>query len=632
MEKKNKLFEPIQINQMILKNRIIATPVGDCIQAAKNGAGLVITHSFPVNLKNAFWGPFEYGFSKYEVEKTHSIVRQVHSYGSKIGIEVFHAGNQAKVPDGQLAFGPCEMVNENGVSVKAMDRSDMDLVINAYVQEAIDAKRLGFDELFLHFGHGWLPAQFLSPLYNHRTDEYGGCIKNRIKFPLEILKAIRKAVGKNFPIDMRISAVEHVEGSITFEDTLEFLKEADQYIDLIQVSSGLDKGFHYEGNTRMATTNYEPHLLNVDYAIQIKKCVKAKVSVVGGIQLPSDAEKVLESGIDLVALGRPFIADPMWVIKAKNNIPEEITPCIRCLQCYHIATNHWNIGCSVNPNYTNETFVPLFEKIEKIHTDKKIMIGGAGPAGISAALTASKRGYEVLLVEKENEIGGMLRYVSKEKYKEDIAKYLNHLKYLLNHSNVNMKLNCKMTKRLIEEYHPDKLIIAFGSSEVIPSITGLDKCSYMTVLRAIENHDKIGNHVVIIGGGVNGIELAITLGQDKNKKIDVIELGDEYALQANMLLKISMNQQFQKLNNIKIHLKTTCKKIENNKIYMNQGNANMYLDYDTLVIATGLKSNNHDVFELYSLANDIAMVGDCVKPRKIQEAVFEGYMAGLNIQ
>lgn len=203
----------------------------------------------------------------------------------------------------------------------------MQETLDWYSRTVTSCRKIGFDAILLHFGHGWLPDQFLSPFYSHRSDEYGGSIENRARSPLRILEAVRDAVGPHYPVEMHISAYEWVEGSIEFPDVLAFSRMAERYVDMIQVSSGIDK------NT--------------------------------------------------VAFGRTLIADPDWPRKAMEGRPEDIVPCLRCNNCYHIASDHWNVGCSVNPHYHNESFVP--KGIARANTGRNVVVLGAGPGGMRAA-------------------------------------------------------------------------------------------------------------------------------------------------------------------------------------------------------------------------------------------------------
>ena len=632
MDKYKHLFTPIKINNTVLKNRIVATPCGvDIVKAAKGGAAVVITHTLPMDYRNSYWSNEPYAFSKYKVEGVKNELAKVHAYGCKCSAELLHCGAVVKVAEGDHALGPCDMINDRGSAVKAMTKEDMDGVVDAYARMAREARELGFDMLFMHFAHGWLPAEFISPLYNKRTDEYGGSIENRAKFPLRILEAVRNAAGKDFPIDMRISSVEHVEGSIEFEDTLAFIKMAEKYIDSVQISCGLDMGFNYEGNVTMSTTIFEPHYINVDYAARVKKEVKIPVYAVGGISDPDEAEELLASGkIDMVAVGRQFVADPDWPNKLLEGRPEDIRPCIRCLQCYHIATEHRNMGCSVNPEYLHEDWMTAEEQIVPNKDRKNVVVVGAGPAGIKAAITASRKGNDVTLIEKSSEAGGMLKYIAREHYKEDIVRYLNYLRTQLEKSDVKVLYDTEATPEMVREMHPDHLIVAVGSSELRPRIPGSDQDFVYSELSAIVHEKELGDKVVIIGGGTIGAEMELGLAEKEGKEVYCIEMGNAVAAKGNLLYRISMNQHIRRNENLHMLLNTSCKEIRDHKVLVENKDGQTEIECDNVVIAIGVRSNRDLANSFYGITPHTVLVGDCDNVRQIMEATLAGYTAGLN--
>lgn len=626
------LFKPIMINKTMIKNRIIATPVGPRGKKAYGGAGIVITGSIAVDSKNSFWASdMPYAFSKYRVGEVKQMVLEAHAGGAKISAELMHCGRNARVKDGDFAFGPCDGFNDDGCKVKALTKDQLEDIVKAYAKLAKDCKDIGFDLLFMHFAHGWLPAQFLSPLYNHREDEFGGSLENRARFPLMILKAVREAVGTDFPIDMRISSVEYVANSIKFEDTLEFIKMAENYIDSVQISCGLDMGFNYEGNVHMSTTIFEPHFKNVEYASEVKRHVKIPVSAVGGIMSPQEAEELIASGkLDMVAIGRAMVADPEWSNKALYGIDEDIVPCVRCLQCYHIASQRRNVGCTVNPIYSNENIVIDPKQVEKNIDKKKVVVVGAGPAGIRAALAADLKGNEVILIEKESCIGGMLRYISKEHYKEDMLRYYRYLKRQVEKSNINLLLNTVATKKMIEEMAPDYLIVAIGGEEIIPNIPGVDKPLVISCLDAIERYNNLKNKIVIIGGGTVGSELALALSEIEKKEVTIIEVGNKLASKGNLLYQISLRQHMDKCSSLTRLLNTKCIEIKDHSIIISTNNQIKEIECDHVILATGFKSKQEEANSFFGIIPNTILIGDCLNVRTMMEATFEGYTSGIN--
>lgn len=631
MQYKN-LFSPMKLNNLTLKNRIIAPPCGiEYEQKAKGGSAMVICgHTIVEPGRSSFAsGDENSAFFKYEVENTRDKIRKCHAAGARASIEIFHAGLYARVKEGTYAVGPCSLTREDGVEVKALDEQSMERIANLFAEASLEAKELGFDAIFLHFGHGWLPAQFLSPLFNHRTDEFGGPLENRMKFPLLILKKIRSAVGGNYPIEMRISAEECVPGSIEFKDTLGFILEAEKYIDGVQISAGLD--INHEGNVRMATTEFVEHMPNVKWAKEVKKNVQnIKVSVVGAIMSPEEAEMIIATGaVDYVAFGRSLIADPDWPNKALMGRSEDIVPCIRCLQCYHIATNRRNVGCSVNPHYRNEHFIPKYPGQAK--ESKTVVVIGAGPAGLMAGLTAKKRGHKVTILEKSNTIGGTLDYVKKGHYKEDIRAYVEYLINQVKKEELNIVFDTIATKEIVKALNPEALVIAIGGRPNIPNITGINNSNVIDYLSAIDNKHLIGDRVAIIGGGSVGAELALELAEIDGKKISLIEMTDALASNGNMLYRIALRQKYENLTNpIDIHYKTIAKKITDDSVILEnvEEKSLSEIKVDTVIVAIGATVNRELVDSFYGITSETYEVGDALRPRKIQEAVLEGYGVG----
>ena len=624
------LFSPIKINGMVSRNRIVASPIGDYFEEkALGGAGIVICgHTIVDPGRSSFARADEpYIFSKYSVEEARSRIRKCHQSGTRASLELFHAGQYARVND--YAIGPMGFMREDGVEVRAMTPEMMEEAANRFATAAKDAKNLGFDMVFMHFGHGWLAPQFLSPLFNQRSDEYGGSFENRAKFPKQILERVRQAVGKDYPVDMRISAVECVENSITFEDTLQFIKLAEPLIDTVHISAGLD--INHEGNVHMATTIFKSHKANAEYAGIVKRNVKIPVSVVGAVMNPSEAEELIASGtVDLVAFGRNFIADPDWPNKAKDGFAEDIVPCIRCLQCYHISTNRRNVGCSVNPRYKNEGFIS--KTPGRAETKKKIAVIGAGPAGIIAALTCKKRGHNVILFEKKDRPGGVLRCIAREFYKEDIRLYLQYLNRQLDKSGIDVRYNTTATPEMIRIEQPDVIFVAVGAKPLTPGIKGIDNSNVIGFFEAMQDKDCIGENVAVIGGGMIGAEIALELAELQGKNITIIEVTDEIAAQGNILYRIALRQKMDAVKNITKLMETTCREISSDGVTLRANNGKEeFLKVDTIIIATGVKADKDFAESFYGIVPDTFVIGDCERPGNIMDAIFDGYAIASRI-
>lgn len=626
------LFSPIQINGLMVKNRIVATPTGDYFdEKALGGAGIVVTgHAIVEDGRSSFAsGEEPDAFAKYEREATRRRVLKVHQGGAKASIEIFHGGLQARVRD--FARGPVSLIRKDGVPVRGMSAADMALVSELYAQQVCEARDLGFDLVLLHFGHGWLPAQFLSPRTNSRDDEYGGSLENRARFPLQILRTIREVVGPSFPIDMRISAVEWMPGSIEFEDTLRFIELAQEYLDAVQISAGVDIGI--EGNVHCVPTTFEQHMPNVEWARRVREAVKIPVGVVGAILAPEEAQDIIASGkADLVGLGRPLIADPEWPKKAATGRAAEIVPCIRCMQCYHIATERRKVGCSVNPRFANEEFVP--RRVEPASTRRRVVVVGGGPAGITAALVASQRGHTVTLLERGTELGGLLSVIRRERFKQDIARYHDYLLGRLRECpDIDICLSTEATPETVAALHPDSLILALGADEFVPPVTGVDGERVMLATAAIEQPQKVGQRVVVLGAGPVGAELALELAMFEGRSVTVVEPDDMIARQGNSLYREGLRQKIEQCQDLEFKLGCRPLTIGADGTVQAQSTAGDRYDFpaDTVIVATGMRARGDEAKRYFGIVTDTVMVGDCVQPRIIQDAVLEAHTFAMNL-
>ncbi len=630
-----KLFEPLKVNKVVLKNRIISAPLGSNTDKSLSGIGMIIRGtSGSVDDSRMRLSPGKYCFADLftaaKVRQEVSIIKQA---GAKAEFELCHAGQYACVQKGDYAIGPCSYIREDGVEVKAMDEAMMEDIANKFAKSARDVKEYGFDSILLHFAHGWLPAQFLSPYFNHRTDEYGGSFENRIKFPTMIVEKVRKAVGKDFMLDMRISGDEHVEGGMPIEEVAQFIKSIEDKIDMVHISCGIETDI--ETKQYMSATTYLPHKINIELAKKVKDVVNIPVAVVGSIMTPEEAEEILEQGYaDAVVIGRQLIADPWWAKKAYEERSEDITPCIRCLNCYnpyqyrtekelkeHIGMNCVPC-CSVNPRYLHEDRVP--NTVDKADIIKKVVIIGGGPAGMKAAITAFDRGHEVHLYEKDEVLGGQLVCADYDETKQDLKRFKDYLIVQVNKRDIKVHLNTKVTPEMINDMNPDSLVLALGAYPNIINFKGLDSIKHMDAVYAFKHMNEIGNDVVIIGGGSIGCELGLDLAK-QGKNVNIIEVGPILNRTLNDIMKTSLASQMAKYSNLSAYTNAVTESIESEQVNVVIDGEKKSFKSDTVILAVGMKSRLDEANTFYGLVQDTNIVGDCQRVGTIWTATEDGY-------
>ncbi len=561
-------------------------------------------------------------FEKYQLDATREQLNVAKQDGAKVACEV---GFFDMVPnkDG-FVYGPMDGVRFDGVPMKAFDKESMTSFIKEITDICLACKKFGFDAITLHMGHDSLGSQFLSPVWNQRTDEYGGSVENRGRFLKEALISIRKALGNDYPIIVRLSRQLKVKETYPEEDMLEFIKSIDGIVDMINISCGMD--VYYDANVYAVPTIFEPHNYNVEFAKKIKDNANLLVCLVGAVMDPKEADEIIGKGYaDCCMFGRSLIADPYWPKKILNNHEEDIVPCIRCMHCYHIATKHYNVQCSVNPRFRRENrlAIPL-----PIDTPKKnVVVVGGGPAGLVAALSADKQGHNVTLFEKQDYLGGLLKYASKGPFKVDLRRYYDYLLKQVEKSNIDVRLNTIANKDNISELSPDRLILATGSLSKTLNIEGKEKL--IDCLDAIEHPNDLGNKVIIVGGGSIGAELALELSL-LGKEVNLVEYSNTIASNGNELYRIALNHHLDD-SNIKMYTNASLKAIKEDCAQIEVNGELIDMEYDSIICAIGRYPNQEKFMELYSLCKDTCVVGDCERVGSIIDCTNNGYFVGRSL-
>lgn len=652
------LFSPLKVKKTVFKNRIFAGPTGlkeltdhwhlvtkniDYLKRrAQGGAASVCLGDVQVDVTGDIsWNPKVRAWDKENEPGFYDMAGAIRSQGAHASMELVHAGMHFHEAD-RINYGPSDMIDEfdqgDGYGIRrhkiiAMPREIIDQVVDSYGKAALRAKHCGFTSVLLHAGHGWLPAQFLSPVLNHREDEFGGSLENRARFTMMVVDKIREYCGPNFIIEVRISWKEGMYDGYQLEDSIRFCEMLEEHgVDMIQVSCG---SLHFHDSTILSCPSWfdveEGH--NLKAAEEIKKHVKIPVGTVGAVTDPGLADKWIEEGkVDYIIMARALLADPDFPKKAMHGNVEDIRPCLRCLSCMTGGYFNLPIYCSVNPQIGRDSdykFAPL--PTEK----KRVLIAGGGPAGMEAAITASRRGHEVILCEKDSALGGLLQVVEKESFKKRIGMYKEYLEYELGKSAVDVRLNTVVTPELVKELRPDVLIAAVGGHPIIPPIKGIEKA--VQIVDYYRDEPEVGENVLVLGGGFAGVECAIGLAL-AGKKSTIVEMSDALASGPNTpypgtgAMQIDALWTNVKKNNVQVMLNTKCVEITDEGMICEDKDGNrIELKADKVIAATGIAPNNATVDELRETVIDFEWIGDCNQPGLIRTAVRDGYDVALNL-
>ena len=450
------------------------------------------------------------------------------------------------------------MTNALGMDIPEMPEDVVLETIEKFGDAAQTAKHCGYGMVTVHAGHGWLLNQFLGP-ENNRKDRWGGSVENRARIVRAICENIKKKCGQGFPVCVRISGSEIFEGGYGIDYGVEIAKQLDGYYDLINVSVGA-----HEAPTVFTNTHPSMFLedgVNVKYAAEIKKAVKqSKIAAVGAIAEPDLMEEIIASGkADVIMICRQLMADPDTPFKAQTGREKEIRKCIRCFECFSGHFMKLSSYCAINPEIGFEREIKYADPIAK--HKKKILVAGGGVGGMQAALTAAERGHEVILCEKTDTLGGVLRCERKVPFKQNLQRYLDQQSELIKDSSIDLRTNTQVTPALAKEIKPDVIIAALGSRPMVPKIPGIDGKNVMSAEYAYMHAEEAGDRAMIVGGGLSGIELAVYLS-GLGRKASIMEMANSLNFSGNVIHSMALNNELIRYN---IKILTSTKAVEINE-------------------------------------------------------------------
>ncbi len=644
------LFDPITIGPMRLKNRLVMPPMvtqyGDSsgfvtqrqidyyIERANNHVGLIIVEgTCPTPGGRVAVNQLNIHDDAYIPGLRH-LAEAIKKAGSGCVLQIQHAGRRTHAADnnGLQPVAPSAIPQRNGEMPRALTIEDIQGIIENFAQAARRAKEAGFDGVEGHFAHGYLIAEFLSPMTNKRTDKYGGDLESRTRFAVEIIQRMREKVGESYPILVRICGDEYIKGGLNLKDTRKVAMMLEKAgISAIDVSAGYTAS-HEEGylNSLIPYSSAPMSMGHGSYlhlAEGIKKVVKVPVIAVGRLDDPALAEKAIAQGkADMVAIGRALIADAAFVSKVHEKKYDDIRKCIACNHCVSDLMIEKNLRCTVNPEVGSED--PY--RIKPAPKTKRVLVIGGGPGGMEAARVAALRGHKVTLFESKPYLGGNMVPAAAASFKREIGNFTEYLSGQIHKLGVEISLSTEGNEEKVFTLKPDVVIIATGSSPLMPAIPGIELSNVISAVDVLEGKAKTGSKVVVAGAGAVGCETAAVL-VEAGKEVTVVEMRntdfsdtDGLAPDMNPLLRRWLLFELWPSLPIEVIGKSAfCEITREGLIVEKREGKRRLIAADTIVMAAGMKPNNNLKGKLHGKVAELYEVGDCVEPRKIIDAVQE---------
>lgn len=638
------LFSPLTIRGKVIKNRMVVPPMlmnycqedGTCTERyaaymeekAKGGFGLILTENVAITsvAKGYQWIP---GLWKdAHIPGFRDMTDRIHRHGAVVMAQLNHPGRQANAKYAKAqSWAPSAIPDPytNDEIPHEMTIEEIHQTVKDFGDAAARGIAAGFDGVELHGAHGYMIPQFISTYTNKRTDEYGGDLEARLKFPLEVIREVRARIGEDHILGYRLSADELVTGGMTIEDTktiIPYLEAAG--IDYVSVSVGVNIT-----DDVMIPSMYYRHGFNADLAKEVKSVTHLPVIVVGRINDPRVANTILVSGkADLIGMARQSLADPETPNKAKEGRFLDIR---RCVGCLHGCVGHIDTGrrgtCELNPMIGHEAD-PDYQ-IRKTETPKNVLIIGAGPGGLSAAITAAQCGHHVKVYDKDKWVGGSYRIASIPPGKGEIANFCAWQAHTLKKLGVPVILNTEVTKELVEQEQPDVIIAATGVTPIIPKkIPGVDKDLVVLGQDVLSSAVNTSQRVVVAGGGLVGVEVANYLAS-LLKDVTIVEMREGIALDETPAPRKDLLRDIHN-NGVRVLTETSVKEIKEGSVVVT-GETEEEIPADTVVLAIGRVSNTVLADQLKEAGYDVRIIGDAHTPALAGAANREGHLTALSL-
>ena len=647
------IFKPITVNRTVFKNRVVMTPMGTNYGEpdgqmsyqhinyyrlrAKGGTGLIIVENANVDFPTGSNGTSQIRIDHDSfMPRLYKLTDTIHDEGGMVAIQINHAG--ASASSARTGVQPVSSSNvpskDGGEEPRPLTKEEMEVIVKKYGEAAKRAVTAGFDAVEVHCGHSYLISQFLSPIYNKRTDEFGGSLENRARFGRMVLEEVRKQVGPFTPILCRISADEMLPGGNTLEDCLEYLQYFDEFVDVYNVSAGLNQSLQYQIDSNCYADGWRSYM-----AKAVKEKYGKPVITMGNIRSPKVANEILERGdADFIGIGRGLIADPDWVNKAEFGCEDDIRKCISCnIGCAgNRIGNNRPIRCTVNPAVLEG------EEYRKLKVNKacNVVVIGGGTTGMEAACTAAEVGCSVFLIEKADHLGGLAVEISKFPDKSRLRDFPDYLeRRMAKLHNLHTFLSTEATPEFVKSLNPDVIVNATGSLPLILPIPGLKENvnkeggKVKTVLGVIDNlpnypEDLTGKKAVIVGGGAVGLDV-VEYFAPKGADTTVIEMMPAIGAGLDPITKVSIADLMKKYD---VHQRpsTALQEVKPDCFVVKNPDGEIEeVPFDYGCICMGLKSNN-PVLDMLNEefgedgSIEIMNIGDSKRQRRIIDGTEEG--------
>lgn len=652
-EKYKKLFEPLTVKRMTLKNRVVMPPMGTnfanmdgtfCIphlayyeQRAKGGVGMITLENVCIDYPLGTNGARQLRMDNDQyISGLWNFNERMHAYGAATSVQLNHAGASAYGLrlDGQQPVSASDVPSKKGnPAPRPLTVAEIHNIVEKYGEAADRAQRSGFDTIEIHAGHSYLISQFLSPIYNKRTDEFGGSAENRARFAKLVMERVRQSVGPHFPIVLRFSADELLAGGNTLEDTLAILDYFAKDADILNVSAALNDSLQYQIDKMNLADGWRSYM-----AKAVKERYPDKVVITSGnIRDPKRAAEILENGdADLLAMGRGLIAEPNWVNKVAAGEEHLLRKCISCnIGCAdHRIAKARPIRCTVNPDLHYEDQY----KLRPVQHPTKMVVIGGGTAGLEAAATAAEVGVSVDLFEAKPYVGGLGHEIARLPDKKRIDDFID---YQINRCeelpNLRIHTNHAFTPDELETLNPDIIVHATGGKPLLPPIPGLHDQLTQADRRVFSIFDLLGNmedfqefegkEVVVIGGGAVGLDVVEYYGERGAKKVSIVEMQSELGKDLDVITKLSMMEIVEKCQ-VAVHTSTRLMEVKEKAFVVEKPSGEVVeLSFDLGFVCLGMRSEAPLLEEItnYALREDVALlnIGDSKVARRIMEGTRE---------